>query len=361
MKKQYFLFIIPFYIIAVFYVASTTPISPHEAKIFINSNDLISNLMHIGDQLIGGFLGLRVFFILFGFISLWLFYLLSKRYFTHCQDIYLSVLIFMLLPGILTATTLANVAILVLPLVLLFILLYERNHFLFLPIILLALFYIHEASIIFFSALSLYSYQNKDKKLLILSLTFLISFILFGRGIEIGGRPSGHFIEIFGLYASIFSPFLFLYFFYIMYRIFLREEKTLIWYIAFTAFTFSLILSIRQKVYITDFASYVMIAIIPMLIHFNQSLRVRLPKFQKWYRRGFYAVFGFLLITASFIVFHQFFYILTNKSKKHFAYRIYQPYFLAKKLKEKKLNCYDTSLSRVRYQLQYYDIPPCAK
>jgi hypothetical protein len=265
----------------------------------------------------------------------------------------------MFLPGILTATTLANEAIIVLPLVLYFVLMYERGSLWFLHFVMLALFFIHEASIIFFAALLLYGLVHKDKKLSIFSAAFIIAFIYLAKGIEIGGRPSGHFVEIFGLYATVFSPLLFLYFFYAMYRILLREKKTLLWYISFTALAFSLLLSIRQRVYITDFAPYVTIAIILMLDVFNHSVRVRLPEFQKRYKRAFYVVISFLGLSVSIIIFHQmFFYILTDPSK-HFAKRIYEPYFLAEKLKSEGITCYDGEYRRERYQLRYYNIYPC--
>lgn len=360
MKKQHFFLASFLYVCAVLYLAITTPISPHEAKTFYTSEDLLSTLMHWGDNVLGGFIGLRLVFILAGFLSLFLFYELSRRYFDKREDAYMSTVLFMFLPGILTATTLVNVAILALPLVLLFVLLYERGSFWILPFIMLALFFIHEASIIFFVALLLYSIVHKDKKLGISSAAFLIAFVSLSKGIEIGGEPSGHFIEIFGLYASVFSPLLFLYFFYAMYRILLREKKTLLWYISFTALAFSLLLSVRQRISITDFAPYVMISVILMLDVFNKSVRVRLPEFQKRYKRAFNIVILFLIMSASLIVFHQVTYILSSNSNKHFAKRIYEPYFLAKKLKEEEVPCYKGAQGRIRYQLRYYDILPCS-
>ncbi len=360
MKKQHFFYALIAYVIAVFYLATTTPISPHEAKIFYTSSDLVSTLMHWGDSLIGGFLGLRIFFILFGFVSLILFYKLSRRYFLRDGDAYLSTMIFMLLPGILTALTLANIAIVVLCIVLLFVLLYEKEQYAPLPFLMLALFFIHEASIIFFVALLLYGIIHKDKKLAIGSLAFLIVFIYLAKGIEIGGRPSGHFVEIFGLYATVFSPLLFLYFFYAMYRILLREKKTLLWYISFTALGFSLLLSLRQRVYITDFAPYVMISVVLMLDTLNHSVRVRLPQFQTYYKRGFYVVIGFLVLSASIIIFHKALYYVVADPSRHFAKRIYEPYILSNELKSKGIGCYDEAFGREVYQLKYYKITPCS-
>ncbi|RRS30078.1 MAG: hypothetical protein P794_08435 [Epsilonproteobacteria bacterium (ex Lamellibrachia satsuma)] len=361
MKKQHFLLALPLYAMAVFYLAATTPISPHEAKILYTSHDIVSVLMKEGQNVVSGFLGLRIFFIFFGFLSIGFFYELSRRYFSKCEDAYLATFIFMLLPGILTASTLANIAIIVLPLVLLFVLLYEKGYFFVLPLIMFALFFIHEASIIFFIALLLYGIVHNDKKLSIFSAAFLIAFIYLAKGIEIGGRPSGHFAEIFGLYAAVFSPLLFLYFFYAMYRILLREKKTLLWYISFTALAVSLLLSIRQRVYITDFAPYVMIAIILMLDIFNKSVRVRLPQFQKRYKRGFYVVMAFLLFSASLIIFHKMLFYIIKDPKNHFANRIYKPYRLAKELRSKGINCYNETARRERYQLQYYGILSCKK
>jgi len=359
MKKQHLLFTIFVYVCAVFYLAATTPISAHEANIFYESTNIVSTLMHWGDASIGGFLGIRIFSLLFGFLSIALFYELSRRYFSKRADAYLSTTIFMFLPGILTATTLVNEAILVLPLVLYFVLMYERDSFFSLPFVMLALFFIHEASIIFFAALLLYGLVHKDKKLSIFSAAFLIAFVYLAKGIEIGGGPSGHFVEIFGLYATVFSPLLFLYFFYAMYRILLREKKTLLWYISFTALAFSLLLSIRQRVYITDFAPYVTIAIILMLDVFNNSVRVRLPEFQKRYKRAFYVVVGFLGLSVSIIVFHQMFFFILKDSSQHFAKRIYQPYLLAQELKSEGIDCYDGAHGREIYQLRYYNIHPC--
>ncbi len=359
MKKQHFLLALFFYALAVFYLAATTPISPHEAKIFYTSQDIVGRLMRWGESIVPGFIGIRIFYLFFGFLTVGLFYELSRRYFPKREDAYLSTLIFMFLPGILTGTTLVNVAIIVLPLVLLFVLLYEKGYFILLPFIMLALFFVHEASIIFFVAVLLYAVIHKDKEFIILSSAFLLAFIYFAKGIEIGGRPSGHFVEIFGLYATVFSPLLFLYFFYAMYRILLREKKTLLWYISFTAFAFSLLLSIRQRVQITDFAPYVMIAIVLMLDVFNHSVRVRLPQFQKRYKRSFYVVMGFLALSAFVIVFHQTLYYMTSDSSRHFANRIYQPYLLSQQLKAEGLSCMESIKGRERYQLRYYGISSC--
>ncbi|MDQ1325696.1 MAG: hypothetical protein QG564_820 [Campylobacterota bacterium] len=361
MKQQHFWSILFIYIVAIFYLASTTPISPHEAKILYGPQEISTTLMQWGEKAVDGFLGLRLFSIFFGMLSLGLFYQISQRYLNKKEDAYLATFIFMCLPGILTATSLANSAIIVLPIVLLFVLWHEKGYFVALIPLMLGLFFIHQASIIFFVALFLYALMNKDKRLAVLSASFLVAFLYLAKGIAIGGRPSGHFMEIFGLYAAVFSPLLFLYFFYVMYRILLREKKTLLWYVSFTALAFSLLLSLRQRVSITDFAPYVMIAVVLMLHVYNNSIRVRLPRFQKHYRRGFYAVMAMLIVNVLLIIFHKPLFYMMDDPSKHFAYRIYKPYWLAQTLKKQKLDCYDSKQQREGYQLRYYGISSCGK
>ena len=359
MKKQHFLWAAFLYVVTVLYLAGTTPISPHEAKYFYAEHDLVSVLMHAGDSLFHNVFGLRAVFLFSGFLSVWLLYEYSRRYFEKREDAYMTTFIFMLLPGVMTGTILANAAILVLPLVLLFVLLYEKKHLLPLPFIMLALFLIHEASILFFVALLLYGLIHKDKKLAGLSFAFILAFIYLAKGISIGGRPSGHFIEIFGLYAAVFSPLVFFYFFYVMYRILLREKKTLLWYISFTALVFSLLLSIRQRVSITDFTPYVLIAVPLMMRLYTNSLRVRLPEFQKRYIFGFNMLLITLIVSVfSMVSYHTMFFVSKN-STEFFSNKVYAPYFLAKELKSKGITCYDVTNPRERYQLEYYKITPC--
>ncbi|MBD3790495.1 MAG: hypothetical protein IE885_09085 [Campylobacterales bacterium] len=361
MKQHYFWFLLFIYIVVVSYLASTLPISPHEAKMLYASHDVTASLMQWGEQHIGGFFGLRLFSFLFGFLSIGLFYQVSRLYLKKEEDIFLATTIFMWLPGLLTAAIQANSAILVIVLVLFFILVYEKGYFVLSLPLMLGLFFVHEASIIFFIALLIYGVVHKDKKLAIITASFLITFVYLAKGISIGGRPSGHFAEIFGLYATVFSPLVFLYFFYAMYRILLREEKTLLWYISFTALVFSLLLSIRQRVYITDFGPYVMIAVVLMIEVFNKSIRVRLPQFQRKYRWGFYTVIAVLIFNTLLIVFHKPIFALMDDPKKHFAYRIYKPYWLMQELRQKGQSCFDTHDERLRYQLRYYGVPSCQK
>jgi len=361
LNKTLFYPFILFYTLALIYLAWSTPISPHEAKIFYSEEGIINFLMHSGDALLGGFIGIRLFFLLIGFVSIYLYYEVTKIYLQKEQDRYLATVVYIMLPGMITALVLANISILVIPLVLLFLLVHNRGWICMQFVIMAFLFLIHDASVIFFIAIFIYALIHKERPLALFSGIFLLLSIIIVRGVEIGGRPSGHFIDIFGLYTALLSPLLFIYFFYTLYRILLREEKNILWYISFGALIASLILSIRQRISITDFAPYVIISIVLMLDNFNKSMRVRLPLYRKYYKIGFGIVIGSLLIVSSTIIFHQTLFYLIENPKHHFASRLYEPYWLSQNLKEKNIGCFDSQKRDKTYQLRFYGIDSCPK
>jgi hypothetical protein len=123
----------------------------------------------------------------------------------------------------------------------------------------------------------------------------------------------------------------------------------------------SLILSVRQRISITDFAPYVILSVVLMVDIFNRSVRVRLPEYQKRYRQGFQVVMMVLVATALSIVFHKTLFAVLKDPKSHFAYRLYQPFWLAQELKSQNVNCYDTSDRGMQYQLRFYGIEGCRK
>ena len=151
MTKQIFYPFIGLYIIIIFYLAYTTPISPHEANIFYTDNGIVSILMHYGYETFGGFIGLRIFFIIIGISSIYLYYSMTNIYLDNEKDRKSATAIYLMLPAMITAFVLANISILVIPLVLIFLLAYDKN-IIWLEILVMALlFIIHDASVIFFS------------------------------------------------------------------------------------------------------------------------------------------------------------------------------------------------------------------
>ena len=358
MSKRVFYPFIMIYISAIVYLAYTTPITPHEANIFYSDNGIVNFLMHYGYDIFGGFIGIRLFFTLIGFISIYLYYSMTAIYLERESDRYSATTLYLILPGIITALVLANISILVIPLVLIFLISYDKDIKWLQIAIMGVLFFIHEASVIFFITILIYGFINKNRLLTLSSGIFLTLSIIIARGVEIGGRPSGHFIDIFGLYTALFSPLIFIYFFYTLYRILLREEKNILWYISFGALIVSLLLSIRQRISITDFAPYVIISVVLMLDSFNRRLRVRLPIYQKYYKIGFIVVISTLISVSLLIVLHQPLFVDRGYS---FTDKLYEPFNLAKELKAKNIDCYSVDKRDKVYQLRFYGIESCPR
>ena len=362
MHKRHFFAFFALHAAVLLYLALMTPITPYEAKIFYDKpHTLVGYLMHGGYALWPSVFGLRIAFVALAFSAVWGYYYLIKRdQGERRSDVYLSATLFMFLPGIVIAGSMANIGIVVLNLVILFLHAYASKRTIAAIGVMLLLFLVHEASVIFFLALLFYAFATRHQRLMLASATFLIAHLILERGIDIGGRPSGHFLDIFGLYATVFSPLLFLYFVYTMYRILLRGERTVVWYIAFTALIVSLLLSLRQKVYITDFAPYVMIATHLMIETFQKSVRVRLPQFRKPYYVAFGVTIAMLAFTIVVALTARITYRLSEHPEKHFAARIYEPYELAMRLKREGISCYDVT-GRKALQLRFYGISTCGR
>ncbi len=357
MTKFYFYLFLFIYNISLLYLIYTTPITPHEAYTLYNGTDLVGFLIRLSSDGIN-FWTLRTPFYLFGILNIYLYYQLSKEYFSKQNDIYLSTSFFLILPGIITSIVLANIAVVIISLVLIFLLSYKRGYLLIQILMMILILIIHKSSIIFFISIFIYSIFEKKSFLMSISFIFLTLSILMG-GLEIGGKPSGHFIEIFGLYSAVFSPLVFIFFFYSMYRILIRESKDILWYLSFSSLVFSLILSIRQKIEITDFAPYVLISIALMLNIYLNSLRVRIYEHQKGYKLGFIFVVSTLIISSVTIILHQNIFNILNDNRKHFAYSVYKPYWLSTQLKEQNIFCYDTNSIKQESQFLYYGLKRC--
>ena len=359
MSRTLFYIFLLFYTSAVIYSASVLPIGPHEAITYYTDNHILHYFTHLCNGWFGNGLDLRFPFVFFGFINIPLFFIMSQLYFEKKEESYFATMIFTLLPGIVTSTILVNVAVFVITLVLGFITFYEKKQVWWQVIVMVLLLLTHDASVIFFIAVAIFSAFKRDTFLFSISIFLAAISMFYFNGLDIGGQPKGEFLELFGLYIALFSPLLFLYFFYALYRIWLGERKDILWYISFSAFAFSVILSLRQQVIMTDFAPYVIVAVILMLVTYQQTLNVRLPQFQKWYKRGFSLVLFSLLLSSSIIFFHKaFFYFLDDKSK-HFAYTFYEPYWKVQELREIEQNCYTVGSKKKQYQLKYYGVEEC--
>jgi hypothetical protein len=270
----------------------------------------------------------------------------------------------MLLPGVLSASLLVNSAIIVTFLTLLYLYYYKlTNKHSYL--ILFIYVFIDNSFAILFLALFFYSLKNvkniedaKDKKNILLWVS-LILFILsmYIYGFTTAGKPRGFFLDTFAIYASIFSPLLFIYFFYSIYRIgFKEKEKSLTWYISTTALLVSFLFSFRQRVYIEDFAPYVVISLPFMLRIFFHSYRVRLKEFRKNHNIAVFLVLFMLFVNVFFTIINKPLYIILPNAKKHFVYKYHFVKELAEEMKRNEIDYISSNDKELLLRLRFYGI-----
>ncbi|TQV63752.1 MAG: hypothetical protein FNT15_02770 [Sulfurovum sp.] len=354
-NKKLFAILAPLYIVAIFFTASQLPIGGHEAEIFFKDSGLLGILSHLFEGFFHNGLDFRLPFVLFGFSTLYLFFILSSFYFDSIEERLTSVSIFALLAGVITSSILVNISPLVMSLVLLFVIGYKRNNLWLQYSSMLLILFVHDASIIFFLAVMIAGVFKKNKELFFVALLGGIVTALYLNGLDVGDKPKGKILELLGLYIAVFSPFVFIYFVFSIYHIGIKKRQDILWFICSVAFIFSILLSIRQKIIMTDFAPYVVVGVMIMLKDYYDMVYVRLHIFRKPYIIGYSVVIATLILSSLVIFLHRpIFFLLSDKSK-HFAYPFYKPYWIAQKVPK----CYTTDKSKEKYQLKYYGIKSC--
>lgn len=334
----------------------TLSISYKEAHIFFEEESFLHYLVKFSTQVFGqNDYALRAPFILAHLLSILLMYQISKFYLKREEDRFLAVVFFVLLPGVVSSALLVNSSSIVIFFTLLFIYLFLRKkeglYMMLLPLLLL----IDNAFVVLYLALVAYGVYAKNRAIMIVSsLLFLTSLYLYG--FHVGGKPRGYFLDTFATYALVFSPPLFLYFFYTMYRILVREKKSILWVISFTALIMSILLSFRQRIMIEDFAPFVVVSIPLMVQVFVKSYRTRLPELRKMHRVLFALIFSFLILNFIATYFNQFFYQFLEKPQNHFAYKYHIAYELSEKLHALGVDAITCEDENMQLRLRFYKV-----
>lgn len=356
-KYSYFFYSILalLFCILLFKAETSLSISYKEAlNVFVNTS-VLSVITNISIYLFGqNDIALRIPFILFYLASVILMYQITQNYFKYEKDRLISIVVFMLLPGVLSASLLVNSAIIVIFCTLLY--LYYFNKYKEHSYILLLLFLLIDNSFaILYLGLFFYSLKENDKKLLYFSLIlFLLSIFIYGFSTD--GKPRGFLIDTVAIYATIFSPILFLYFIYTIYRAGIKKEHSLSWYISITALFLSIIISFRQRVYIEDFAPYVVISVPFMIKTFLHSYRVRLKEFRKTYNLLAFLTISMLLINIIFTLVNKPLYLVLPNPTKHFVYQYHFIEELSKELKKKNINGLNSFDKELILRLKFYGL-----
>ncbi len=292
-------------------------------------------------------LTLRIVPVFFSILSVIIFYLISKSYFKKQKDLEFNVIIFSLIPGFIISSLIVNKSIFLIFLTLLFVYTYKKNK-LFSYLLLFSYAFIDYAFINLYFALIFYAIYKKDTKFLFFVLfLFAINANIFNY--EIGGKPRGYFLDVLGTYFLIFSPFVFVYYVYTLYKgAFL--QKDIIYYISALTFLLSILLSFRQHIRIDDYAPFALIYIIYMVRIFLNSYRVRLPQF----RRGYKIIFSFLF--GSLILFDAAIFLNRYTPAKNLSNSFYFIKPIVKILKNKKINYIACNNKYLCKSLYFYGI-----
>ncbi|MDX1294796.1 MAG: hypothetical protein R3302_00920, partial [Sulfurimonadaceae bacterium] len=273
-------------------------ISYREARTLYDSYSLLRFIVDSSLSFFGhNDFALRLPMIFAHLLSAILFYAISGRYLSRDTDRLWLLAIFMLLPGINSAALLVDNSGLVILIVLSYVYFKDIAPKFSWLLLFIALFI--DASFAFlYLGLFFYAVNSRQAKLLVGSmLLFGASMYLFG--FDTKGSPKGHFLDVLGLYAAIFSPIVFIYLVYILFRKFVVKEFDWLWYLSGVPLFLSLLLSFRQELDIQMFAPYLVLAMPLAAQMFFSSYRVRLKMYRKKYRVLFTVSFILLLIHAS--------------------------------------------------------------
>ncbi|NPA12076.1 MAG: glycosyltransferase family 39 protein [Epsilonproteobacteria bacterium] len=223
-------------------------------------------------------LALRMPSIFFSALSLIIFYSIARERF---KKPLLVAVLFSLIPGFIISSLIINKSVYLIFLTLLFIYTYIKY-----PkisyILLIAYVFVDYSFIALYFSLIFYAIYKKDGKMLIFVLLLLaVNANYFDYVIK--GKPKGYFLDVLGTYILIFSPLVFVYFVYALYKgVFYKKD--IVFFISFFTFFLSVILSFRQRIKIDDYAPFVLPYVLNMVQIFYNSYKVRLPVFRKGYK-----------------------------------------------------------------------------
>ena len=338
------------------YAANSLSISYNEAEIFFQKHGLLSFILKLSTHFFGqNDLAVRGVMIFFHIASVVLMYKVSKFYIKLEFDRIIAVLLFVLLPGTLASALIINNAGICITLALLCIYLFHIKKKILFSLFFCLAFFIDGDFLIFYAGFFIFAlYKRKPPLAWLSAILFLLTLYFFG--FETNGRPSGHFIDTFGIFAAVFSPFVFIFFVYTIYRIWVKEKKDLLWFIAICSFCFCMIVSVRQRLELEQFLPFCVIATPLMVRVFFNSYRVRLPKFRKGHKICTSLVMLFLIFNWSAIIFNQIFYLFLNDPTKHLTYKFDVAKELADKLKEAGVQDITTEDTRLALRLKFYGI-----
>jgi hypothetical protein len=359
MISKYILFLILGVDACILFIqTSQVSISYSEARLLYGNPSFLQFLIKSSMDIFGkNDFGLHLVMIIFHLLSALLIYLISKQYITQNRNRIWLLLVFILLPGVISSALVVNTAGMIIFGLFLFIYLFPKIPQVWLNFLLFFYTFIDHGFSYLFLALSVYYFVKKRYDLFayLLFLYLLNSYIF---GLYIYGLPRGHFLDTIGIYSAIFTPIIFIYLFYNLYRRYLTNEVNYTWYIASIPFILSLVLSFRQRVEVEYFAPYLIMALPLAAQSFVSSYRVRLKEHRTGYKLIFVFSFIFLISNALLVNLNKNLYLFLDNPKQHFAYKMHIAKELSTILKKRNIHCVETD-KKMQLRLRFYEIDQC--
>jgi hypothetical protein len=302
---------------------------------------------------------LRLPMILMNLVSALLLYGIAKPYAKNDRERLWLVAIFLMLPGIISASLLVDSA--ALTVLGLFGYLYAFQRFGHRADgLLLLLLWLSPSFMLLFFGLAVHAARVKDWRYFSLyGLLVLVALWLYG--FNTGGLPENRFLDTIGLYAAVLSPFVFIYMVYVLYRRFVTKRTDRIWSIVASVFLLSIALSFRQRIGIEVFAPYLMAALPLGMQTFSRSYRIRLRPFRKRYRLLFTLAVGFLVLNAAAVFLNKAAYPYLESPSHYFAHKAHVAKELAQALKAQRIRCAKLDNERMQLRLRFYGIERCGE
>ena len=361
MRERIILFLIlGFDALVLLYQVSTLSIASHEADILFNSNSFVHYLTQFSITVFGqNDYALRMPMIMFHLLSVLLLYQVSKSYVKRNSDRLWLVFLYILLPGVMSAALIVNSAGIII-FALFFLLYLFQKESPFIPFVLVLLLAVDGAFGLLYFALFVYAFNKNSRFYMALTaILFSLSYYLYG--FDTMGKPSGYFLDTLALYAAIFSPVVFLFLIYVLYRKMITKEYDITLYVGGVVFVVSLLLSFRQRIYIEDFAPYLMLLLPLAAQTFFNSYRVRLRAFRGRYRVLLGIGFAILAMHFFLLLFNKGLYLLLENPHKHFAYKTHIVKELATALKDENIGCVSAESYKLQNRLKFYGIDECSQ
>lgn len=328
-------------------------ISHQEAYHFFHGDNYVAIFARFFTQLFGqNDLALRIPFLCVHLCNVCLIFAIGRIYLKKPADALLCATIYALIPGVNITSILLSKSVLILFFALLLCYLHLKRYYpLFFALCILGSLLDFSFSVIFL-ALFFYAMRFKHNKTLLFALIgFSINMYRFT--LPIGGIPDGHFLDTLGLFALLYSPLVFIYYIYTLYRGVIKKEDNLMLYVGITSILFSLLLSLRQGIDFFSFLPLSAVGIPIMIKDCLHNIRLRLSPFRAAYIRRFYIILAPLVFEALLLFGNKFLFFLNPQ--KHFL----SGFYFAKELSLllKKSNIYSLKThQKLQNQLRFYGI-----